>query len=120
MPAAVFVPLARVEKHLEDIAVHGADPRELLLPASRGEGGAIGRPEGRPSFRTGYERRMRGGANARRLALPHPATWGEGVESEIELVDVVLAVDERRAEQDFAAVDDVELAELTRIDRGRA
>jgi hydroxymethylpyrimidine/phosphomethylpyrimidine kinase len=29
------------------------------LPPPAGEGGAIGRPEGRPSFRTGYGRRMR-------------------------------------------------------------
>ena len=38
--------------------------RPPLLPL--GEGGAIGRPEGRPSFRTGYWRRMRGSARARR------------------------------------------------------
>src|SRR3954469_5604503 len=40
--------------------------------------------------------------------------------SEIKILDVVLAEDERRTQQDFAAVDDVELAELASLDRGRA
>src|SRR6266567_7264977 len=40
--------------------------------------------------------------------------------SEIEILDVVLGEDERRTQQDLAAVDDVELAELAGIDRGRA
>ena len=36
--------------------------------------------------------------------------------SEVELVDVALVEDERRAEQDFAAVDHLQLAELAGLD----
>ena len=39
---------------------------------------------------------------------------------EVELGHVVLVEDEGRPEQDLAAVDHIELAEFTRIDRGRA
>ena len=47
---------------------------------------------------------------AGRLDPPRPC-------SEVELVDVVLVEDERRAEQDLAAVDDLQLAELAGLDR---
>src|SRR5262245_58133451 len=42
-----------------------------------------------------------------------------GTRSEIEIVDVFLAVDEGRAEQDLAAIDDLQLAELAGLDLGR-
>src|ERR1700728_4502726 len=43
----------------------GVSPQKGAPLLPQGEGGPIGRPEGRPSFRTGYGRRMR----ARREAL---------------------------------------------------
>src|ERR1700689_3132551 len=43
----------------------GVSPQKGAPLLPQAEGGSIGRPEGRPSFRTGYGRRMR----ARREAL---------------------------------------------------
>src|SRR6185437_13711867 len=66
----------------------------------------------------------RGALAANRLA-PHPGPLpsldklgmrGRGGRLEVELVDVLLSEDEGRPKQDFAAVDDIELAELARFD----
>src|SRR6202021_1701024 len=60
-------------------------------------------------------------------SAPLSASRGEGrgwggpsitrLRLEVEVLDVLLGEDERRAEQDFAAVDDAELAELAGLDR---
>ena len=61
-------------------------------------------------------------AHRRRRKRRRPSL-GKGpaqAESEVEVLDIVLGEDERRSQQDFAAVDDVQLAELARLDRGPA
>src|SRR5258707_15277777 len=60
------------------------------------------------------------GANLGRSAGLSATRGRHEPRSEIKILDVVLGEDERRTQQNFAAVDDVELAELAGIDRGRA
>src|ERR1700738_246807 len=60
------------------------------------------------------------GANLGRSAGLSSTRGRHESRSEIKILDVVLGEDERRTQQNFAAVDDVELAELAGIDRRRA